>query len=185
MLFCGIMTSIADRENSESAIIVRSPDTDVILLLLHYCMDIKSIVLFDTGSGDKRRLINMKKVLAENGTPFCKALLGFHAFTGCDTTSAFSRKGKLKPLKILKKHDHFCLPIQQLGCFKNVPEYISDTLETFVCAMYGKPNYLSVNRLRHDLIIQKFKAKSGLISVMEGTDMCYLPPCKPLFKITF
>ena len=45
----------ADRENSESAIIVRSPDTDVFLLLLHYCMDIKSIVLFDTGSGDKRR----------------------------------------------------------------------------------------------------------------------------------
>ena len=44
----------ADHECSESAIIVKSPNTDVFLLLLHYCIDIKSNVLFDTGSRDKK-----------------------------------------------------------------------------------------------------------------------------------
>ena len=33
------------------------------------------------------------------------ALLGLHAYKGCDTVSAFSGKGKVKPLKLMMKNE--------------------------------------------------------------------------------
>ena len=33
-------------------------------------------------------------------------LLGWHAFTGCDTVSAFSGEGKVKPLKLMKNEKY-------------------------------------------------------------------------------
>lgn len=35
------------------------------------------------------------------GPDLRRALFGFHAFTGCDYTAAFFRKGKVRPHKIL------------------------------------------------------------------------------------
>ena len=35
------------------------------------------------------------------GQDACKALLGLHAFSGCDAVSAFAGIGKVKPLKKL------------------------------------------------------------------------------------
>ena len=83
---------------------VKSPDSDIFLILLHYADILKNItILFDTGSGNKKRLINISE-MAKSLTPmFCSALLSLHVFTGCDTTSAFKGIGKLKPLKVLEK----------------------------------------------------------------------------------
>ena len=36
-----------------------------------------------------------------NSIDACRALIGMHAFTGCDTVSAFAGKGKAKALKSL------------------------------------------------------------------------------------
>lgn len=41
------------------------------------------------------------------GEDLCLALPALHAFTWCDTTSAFVRKGKMRPLKLLKKDSEF------------------------------------------------------------------------------
>ena len=49
---------------------------------------------------------NLKDIrTAQNNLPdgLSDCILGYHAFTGCDTASAFPRQGKLKPLKLLKK----------------------------------------------------------------------------------
>ena len=43
------------------------------------------------------------------------AFLGLHAFTGCDTTSSFAGKGKIKPLKIMKSDNHFTEVFARLG----------------------------------------------------------------------
>ena len=91
-----------EKEIDVNTIIVRSPDTDVLLLLIHFSLDIQThSIYFDTGTGNKRRLISIKAIVEKIGVQFSKALLGFHAFTGCDTTSAFMRKGKVRPLKLL------------------------------------------------------------------------------------
>ena len=61
---------------------------------------------------DKSRIISLEKVkekidsslskLGYTSEEFCEALIGLHAFTGCDSVGSFSGKGKTKPLKIIK-----------------------------------------------------------------------------------
>jgi hypothetical protein len=50
---------VAEDSPRDSKIIVRSPDTDVFVLLLNFAQRIEQTVLFDTGTGNKRRLINV------------------------------------------------------------------------------------------------------------------------------
>ena len=45
--------------------------------------------------------------------------------------------------------------------------------------MYGKPKYASVNKLRYDLFMKKFRPKSqNVLSSFDGIDMTLLPPCQ-------
>ena len=80
----------------------KSPDSEVFFILLHCAASlVDMLVLFDTGSGNKQRLINVSELSAELGQDMCTALMSLHIFSGCDTTSAFRGVGKLKPIKIL------------------------------------------------------------------------------------
>jgi hypothetical protein len=60
-------------------------------------------ILFDTGTGNKKKLIDITKLAQQYQQELCTALLGLHAFTRCDTTSAFKGIGKVKPIKTLQK----------------------------------------------------------------------------------
>ena len=68
----------ADFEN----VVIRSPDTDVFILLLGHNQAIQSNLYFDTGSGNQRRIINVSAVHSSLGLELCDALIAFHAFTG-------------------------------------------------------------------------------------------------------
>ena len=59
----------------------------------------------DNGSSTKNtwKYINLTAIGAELGSDVRKSLLAFHAFAGCDYTSAFVRKGKIKPFAKLVK----------------------------------------------------------------------------------
>ena len=46
------------------------------------------------GTGNHRRLISVNNIATATGDDVVRALLGFHAFTGSDCTSAFVGKGK-------------------------------------------------------------------------------------------
>ena len=91
----------------DSTTVVRSPDTDVFILLLKFGQDILNPLLFDTGVGNKRRLLDVHKIISEAGEDICGVLPALHAYSGCDTTSAFVRNGKLAPLKTLLRHKDF------------------------------------------------------------------------------
>ena len=88
-------------DNDYDYVKVRSPDSDIFFILLYYAADLGTRILFDTGN--KRRLLDITK-LAKDFTPvYCAALLAMHAFTRCDTTSAFKGIGKVKPMQLLFK----------------------------------------------------------------------------------
>lgn len=159
-----------------SDIVVRSPDTDVFILLLHYNEMITSKVYFDTGTGDKRRLLNVDAIINCHGEDLPKYIVGLHAMTGCDTTSAFVRKGKIKPLNIVKKQNKFLAAFTELGKDENVTEEVRSMLEQFVCSLYGKQS-TDINKLRYEKAQQKFTS-TKLLSETEGTDMSLLPPCQ-------
>ena len=59
--------------------------------------------------------INMNNIAEKFFQEECSALLGLHAFTGCDTCSAFKGIGKIKPIKVLQKNAKFNDMLARLG----------------------------------------------------------------------
>ena len=116
-----------------SDFIVRSHDTAVFMLLLYYSNRIEQYVYFDTGFANKRHVKLM-----------CSAMLALHAFSGCDSTSAFIRKEKITARKTLVKHAVFVDVFGTPGETDDVPECSQTELEKFVCCVYGKPSYKDV-----------------------------------------
>ena len=84
-------------------IIIRASDTDILVILLHHVHRVTATVWMEvrTSGQRNRRYINVTKIAATIGPALCAALPGFHSFTGCDYTSAFVRKGKIRPYTIL------------------------------------------------------------------------------------
>ena len=107
------------------------------LLLMHFSKDIQTKMLMDTGSGDKRRLIDITSIVEEHGADMCSALLGLHTFTGCDSNSSFMKKGKIRPIKAMKRDNKYVQAFQKLGTNDNVTDNDIKTLELFVCKLYG------------------------------------------------
>jgi len=118
-------------------------------------------LFFDTGHENKRRLIKVPDIKHELGCEIAKALPGLHAFTGCDSTSAFMRKGKKGPLKVLMRHTQYVKVFQQLGEeASNLCDTDLSSLERFVCAMYGKPTYSDIDKVRCAMYQSRYEPKS-------------------------
>ena len=101
------------------------------------------------------------------------SLPGLHAYTGCDTVSAFAGKGKLTALKILKANEQYQNLFAGLGANIDVSEELVHELEVFTCHLYGGKGITDVNELRYAMFCAK---KSELESHQ-------LPPCRHcLFK---
>ena len=169
-----------------SSIIVRSPDTDVFVILISYSTEIMHDLFFDTGHGNKRRLIKVQDIKHEIGCEIATALPGLHAFTGCDSTSAFMRKGKKGPLQILRRYTQYVKVFQQLGEeAKNLSEIDLSSLERFVCAMYGKPTFSDIDKVRCAMFQSRYEPKSSqkTFSISNGIDLSLLPPCKSSLRM--
>ena len=71
----------------------------------------------DTGTNAKntRRYINLTAIGEVLGPLLCESLPAFHAFTGCDYTSAFVRKGKKHPFAKLEKSASLSVLDQKRG----------------------------------------------------------------------
>ena len=79
-------------------------------------------ILIDTGPGNSRRLIGVLKLSYGLSQQQCTVLLAMHAFTRCDTTSAFKGIGKVKPIKVLDANKEFEEPFMQFGSTFTVAE---------------------------------------------------------------
>ena len=83
-----------------SKIIVDTPDTDVLILLVHFAKAIGGEIYVRLHKNQK---IFPAHLIAESmGQLLCQIVLPFHALTGCDTTSAFANKGKKMPWELIK-----------------------------------------------------------------------------------
>ena len=112
-------------------VIVRSSDTDVECLLLHYYAvhGMKGMVIMVSGVSDKRKLIDIKSVATDIGTEACCALVGWFYYTGSDTTSSSVRRGKVKPWKLLLKFPQYMKAFAQLGMSETLEDKYVEILE--------------------------------------------------------
>ena len=120
---------------------VFSPDTDVFLLLLNKYPQLCPNTVFITGRGQTRRQIRLRDIHEQLGEEKADRLLGFHAFTGADTSGRFAGKTKKK-------------------CFNTFMTASSDELRAFGSLGTGvdlpSPETLgALERLFADCIVQK------------------------------
>ena len=105
--------------------IIRTPETVVFVLALGFARSFNCELFIKTGAGvkDKSRIISISRIINKlKGTYgfqeseiIYQSIIRFHAFTGCDTTNAFWRKGKVCPLHLMLKNPEFMVTFAELG----------------------------------------------------------------------
>ncbi|KAE8741792.1 hypothetical protein FOCC_FOCC012681 [Frankliniella occidentalis] len=125
-------------------IVIRSVDSDVVVLAVSYFYELRNIgvkkLWIDFGSGNYRKYIAVHAVANKLGQDKSLALMGFHAFTGCDTTSSFHTKGKKSAWNTWNKFPAVTPAFQDLGKpWWAPPEGMISALTIFVIRLYGGP----------------------------------------------
>ena len=173
-----LYSQYASQQNYDS-VRIKSPDSDIFWILLYHARGIDSQVLYDTGFGNNRRLINITQISNHYTQAVCNALLGVHGFTGCDSTSCFKGKGKVRPMKLVLKSPSLCSVFGSLGDNWNIPESLVTDLEKFVCLMYGgsKCKIEKVDELRAFIMKSKCDDKFSF-STVNNIDFSAFPPSR-------
>ena len=150
-----------------TSILLCSEDTIVFILGLAFQNSINASLYQKCGTKICTKVIDIRKIAEHIGTQVCKALIGLHSYTGCDTVSAFAGKGKISALKTMITSESYEL-FSELGCEWEISKNLMKKLEAFTCSMYAlNPSTISINELRYYL----FCAERGEIESHQ------LPPC--------
>jgi len=160
VLYCAYV-----QEQGYGTIRICSPDSDVFFIMLHHASKFDITILFDTGTGNKRRLLNISDLARGYGQEMCTALMSLHAFTHCDTTIAYKGVGKVRPIKLLQKTEAFQEALSKLGDTWEVPARLDEELEQFTCAMYGRGRFTSVDAARAAILKEKCGGPDGNINL--------------------
>ncbi|CAB4000504.1 Hypothetical predicted protein [Paramuricea clavata] len=122
---------------THDTIIVKIPDTDVFLLCIAMWRTIGKKFHVMVGTGNIFRIIDTSAISDVLGQELCSCLLGFHAVSGCDSTSVFCGKGKAKPWKIFQDNTDFVQSFCDLGKSSTLSQDLVMSLNVFVCLLYG------------------------------------------------
>ena len=79
-------------DEGHSKIIIKSSDVDVEMLLIHHAKEISVSLYILSGTKSRMRYTDISQIVENLGDNICSALIGLHAFTGCDSVSAFVGK---------------------------------------------------------------------------------------------
>ena len=151
------------------AMVIVAEDTDVFILCLAMFRQISGKIYIHCGKKNRPRHIDISKVGQSLGEDTCRALPGLHAFTGCDSVSAFSGRGKVRALKHVMKGGRLQEAMEGLGENWILSKELFILLQEFVCKLYASQTSLTnVNDLR----CQLFRIKKG------DVDSSQLPTCE-------
>ena len=84
-----------------AAVIIVSEDTDALVLCLAFKSFIPSSMFIKCSSQTRVKYLDVSRIGERIAASTCKSLPGFHAFTGCDTVSAFQGRGKVLVFRIM------------------------------------------------------------------------------------
>ncbi|KYN30246.1 hypothetical protein ALC57_00285, partial [Trachymyrmex cornetzi] len=108
-------------------------------------------------------------------------LPALHALTGCDYNPAFYRRGKKKPLDIVMNCPIFQKAFADLGSEDYNIDESFNTIERFICHLYGLKKIDDVNRARIAIFYKTYTVSdtSQPFSLnVRNYDACNLPPCQ-------
>ena len=131
---------------SRANVVGRTASTNVVVVVLgcfHQLQDKRIWVESGVQSKNNLRYISINQIFHKFGEPLCKALSFDHAFTGCDYTSSFNRKGKTKPFKLLEKNPELQEAFLILWHSEGISDDIKSVIESFVSNVWKKEDKLS------------------------------------------
>ena len=136
--------------------VIYSPDTDVIVIAtsFYYTLNVELYTLVLNSSSLK--LLNVGSVASVLKESCSKALIGLHAFSGCDSTSSFFGKGKQKFLTTLMKSPSWQSFFSSLGTSWDAAASLQQQCEKVACELYGWRELSDINIVRYNC----FKMKS-------------------------
>lgn len=149
-----LMVHLADGAKAHKRFLIRTVDTDVVVLAVSLASRHHDIEIWVAmGTGKNFRYITVHDVARAMGAEKAGCLPMFHAFTGCDTVSAFTGIGKKTAWEIWCAFPQVTNTFQRLLC---PPFDLSDSdrslLERFVTLLYDKTsNCQDVNTARQHL----------------------------------
>ena len=118
---------------------------------------------FGVQSKNNLTYISINQLFDQLGEPLCKALPFYHAFTGCDYTSSFNRKGKIKPFKLIEKNPELQETFLNLSHSEGISDDIKSFSEYFMRQMYGRKKTNSVHQACLEIFVTKYKPKKDLL----------------------
>ena len=135
-----------------TSVTVIADDTDVMILCLAFVHQIYCDIYIGCGNKNRTKLLSINKIASTLGKEVCESLLGYHAYTGCDTVSAFSGQGKLKGLKLVTQSKDFQRAFKDMGRLWTLSDEVFTILQEFTCNMYAARSPIcEVNKLRYQL----------------------------------
>ena len=149
-------------------IMIRTVDTDVVVIAISAFQDLEVTELWVAfGTGKHLRYVPVHIIANAMGKEKSRALLAFHAFTGCDQTSSFNGIGKKKAWDAWSVYEEITEPFMKLSTDPSPPD-VSDAfpaIERFTVLMYDRTSECTtVNSARKDLFTRK------------GRDIDTIPP---------
>ncbi|CAB3981604.1 Hypothetical predicted protein, partial [Paramuricea clavata] len=152
-------------EHGERTVLVRTVDTDVVVILVGTFHNLAAVQpLLDIwvafGTGKNYRFYSINAICASLGEPRSRALPVFHAFSGCDTTSAFNGKGKKSAWQAWQAFEDVTGTFVYLASHPFEKLYLDSEsfqkLERLTVILYDRTSSLSsVNETRKELFCQK------------------------------
>ncbi|KAL9972388.1 hypothetical protein ACROYT_G018675 [Oculina patagonica] len=149
-------------------IVLQTVNTDVLVLataLAGRLQEQQVEVWVSMGTASHLRYIAALEISNSLGLDISKSLPVFHAFTGCDTVSFFTRRGKKTAFKVWKSFPAVTDAFLQLPTTPAplVSEACMAHLEWFVILLYDRTsNKANVNEARKQLFPQKGRAYDAI-----------------------
>ena len=154
-----------------SKLCIRTVDTDVVLLAISTFNEIDCDELWLAfGTGTKFRYIPIHEVVSNMEPRICSTLPMFHAFTGCDTVSSFSGRGKKTAWNTWTVYPDVTTAFEELQMMQTeISEATMKTLERFVVLLYDRTSdIMSVNDSRKNLFTLKSRSIENILPTQEA-----------------
>ena len=142
LIIC-VSREIARLSSAEDQLSIRilSPDTDVLMLLIHYAVhSVESNITFELLSGKTRRELDVRAIVNKIGEDKAKGLLGAYVVTGCDQIGKSNSITKARAFTVfIDSSGMITNGLSQLGhVVSEVSEEVSDAVTLYVNLLYAK-----------------------------------------------
>ncbi len=153
-------------------------DTDLLVLLCHYCSDeSKGLIFRSDRKTAKSRVWDIDIVRRTLGTGLCHLLPVVHAIGGCDTTSRLFGVGKGIPVKKAQNDDYFKSQVQTLSNSKVTAVEVETAGERAIVSLYGGKKTETLADLRARKFTEKVASSATSVQAQS------LPPTSDAVRI--